>query len=105
MARSSHFLVRTERVPCINWVQPRLGGGWGLACGYSWERAVAVYCLPICRLPREDQRCRENGIRRFSRESADSLLQSLQGDTFVLVRQAPNQRAAGQEGNVHSREG
>lgn len=67
-------------------------------------RIRAVYRLPICGLPRKHERGSQNGVRVFSRERADSFLQSLEGNTAVFVSHAAHVGAVCQESDVLCRE-
>ena len=65
---------------------------------------VALYCLPICGLPREHKRSGEDSVRSLPREGVDGFLKSLQGDAAVLVGHVPDGWAASQVCEMHGGE-
>lgn len=69
------------------------------------SRKAAVYCLPICGLPRQNKRCGKDGVRSVLREGPDGFLETLQGNTPMLVSHVSDQWTIGQVRNVHGREG
>jgi hypothetical protein len=60
---------------------------------------------PVSGLPRENQGCSKHGIGVLAREGSDGLLQTTQSVASIHESHATNERAVGEEGNVHGREG